>query len=150
MVRKARLRDVSGIFELLRLYAKEGLVLPMSMGSICERIREFCVFEQNGRVAGCAALRIFTEHLGEVRSVAVAPDCRGGGTGRRLVEFCLNEAKELGLKEVFVLTKNPAFFSKCGFEEIDKSRLPHKVWKDCMMCPRFPECDEVAMIIKID
>ena len=149
MVRKATLRDVQAIYELISTYAREGLLLPANMGDVCERIREFSVYE-DGKVVGCAALRIFTPELAEIRSVAVEPTLRGKGIGRRLVEYCVEEARALGLKKVFVLTKSTRFFEKCGFSFVEKRSLPHKVWRDCMVCPKFPECDEVAMIREIE
>jgi amino-acid N-acetyltransferase len=47
---------------------------------------------------------------------------------------------------VFVLTYAPAFFQKFGFVSYPKEKLPHKVWTDCLNCPKFPGCDEVALI----
>ena len=149
MLRKARLSDVDAIFRLIAKYAKMGLLLPVTTSYICENIRDFSVWESEEGVVGCAALRIFTKELAEIRSVAVDERFKGKGIGRNLVEFCLDEAEEMGLKEVFVLTKTPEFFLKCGFEPVDKRNLPHKVWKDCMGCPKFPECDEVALIKRI-
>ncbi len=146
MLRKARLSDVDAIFSLISYYAKRGLLLPITEGLICEYIRDFCVFVDEDEVVGCAALRIFTKDLAEVRSVAVKPGWERKGIGKKLVEFCLDEAKKLELQRVFVLTKAVDFFKACGFVQIDKKSLPQKVWRDCMGCPKFPECDEVAMI----
>jgi amino-acid N-acetyltransferase len=146
MLRKARLTDIKAIFNLISHYAKQGLLLPLTEASICEHIRDFVVYEENGKVMGCAALRIFTPELAEIRSVAVDPEYVGRGVGKELVKFCLDEAKEIGVKRVFVLTKAIPFFERCGFKLVNKRELPQKVWRDCMGCPKFPECDEVAMI----
>ncbi len=146
MLRKARLKDVRAIFELVNHYAKQGLLLPLTEGEICEFIRDFSVCEKNGKIVGCAALRIFNMELAEIRSVAVKEEFRGKGLGKSLVDFCLEEARQMGLRRVFVLTKSRGFFEACGFKEVDKQSLPHKVWRDCIKCPKFPECDEIAMI----
>ncbi len=148
MLRKARLTDVEAIFSLVSMYAREGLLLPLKEGDICENIRDFCVWDE-GEVLGCAALRIFSRELAEVRSVAVHPKAKGRGVGTSLVAFCIDEARSMGLRKVFVLTKSPGFFAKCGFFEVDKRELPHKVWRDCIMCPKFPDCDETAMMLYI-
>ncbi len=148
MIRKARIPDAKVIHRLLLAYAKEGLMLSRSLSEIYEEIRDFYVFEVDGAVVGTVCLHICWEDLAEVRSLAVDEGQGGRGIGRDLVISCLEEAKELGLKKVFALTYKPGFFSKVGFHEIEKSELPHKIWRDCMRCPKFPECDEIAMSIE--
>jgi amino-acid N-acetyltransferase len=86
------------------------------------------------------------ENLAEIRSIAVLKDYRNRGVGKKLIDRCLNEAKELGIRKVYILTNNPAYFIKTGFKDIDKNSLPQKIWGDCLTCPKFPECDEVAVI----
>jgi amino-acid N-acetyltransferase len=100
-------------------------------------------------VVGTVCLHICWEDLAEVRSLAVAEDQGGKGIGRQLVQACLDEARQLGLKRVFALTYKPGFFEKLGFHTIEKSELPHKIWGDCMKCAKFPECDEIAMSIEL-
>ncbi len=146
MVRKATLKDAKDIFYLVSLYSKRGLLLPLSLSDIYESIRDFCVVEFNGKVVGCGALKIFSEELAELRSVAVDEPFRGRGLGKEIVDFCIEEAKSMGIKKVFVLTTTSDFFKKCGFIEVDKRSLPQKVWRDCIKCPKFPECNEIAMI----
>ncbi len=148
MIRKARIPDAKPIHRLLLTYAKEGLMLSRSLSEIYEEIRDFYVYEVDGAVVGTVCLHICWEDLAEVRSLAVDEGQGGKGIGRDLVKSCLSEARELGLKKVFALTYKPGFFSKLGFHEIEKSELPHKIWGDCMRCPKFPECDEIAMSIE--
>ena len=150
MVRSARIADARPIHQLLLKYAGDGLVLPRSLSDIYEYIRNFYVYEdQNGNVVGAVCLQISWEDLAEVRSLAVAEAASGRGVGRQLVEQCLDEARALGLQKVFALTYKVRFFEKLGFQEIEKSELPHKIWGDCIKCAKFPECDETAMIIKL-
>lgn len=146
MIRKARIQDAKAIHQLLIGYARDGLVLPRPLSEIYEAIRDFYVFEDEGAVVGTVSLHICWDDLAEVRSLAVAADREGRGIGRRLVEACLDEARQLGLKRVFALTYKPVFFGKLGFREIEKSELPQKIWGDCMKCAKFPECDETALI----
>ena len=145
MIRRASVQDVPAICALIRAYASRELMLPRSLASLYEHVRDFLVYEQDDQVAACAALHVIWEDLGEVRSVAVGDGHQGKGIGRQLVDRCLGEAVELGLKRVFTLTYQVDFFRKMGFVEIDKSELPHKIWNDCVHCPKFPDCDEVAM-----
>jgi amino-acid N-acetyltransferase len=86
------------------------------------------------------------EDLAEVRSLAVRDDRMGRGVGTELVEACISEAIVLGITRVFALTYKPVFFEKLGFQRVDKSELPHKIWSDCLKCSKFPDCDEVALV----
>jgi len=148
-IRKALPKDAVKIHSLVNEFAKEGLLLPVSLNSLYDRIRDFWVFELNGELIGCAALHITWENLAEIRSLAVKKPYQGKGIGKKLVEVCLREAKDLQMKNVFVLTYQVEFFKKLGFKEIEKTLLPHKVWTDCINCAKFPNCDETAMVKEI-
>ena len=149
MIRKALIPDVREIHRLLLDYARDGLLLSRSLAELYESLRDFYVFEVDGRVVGTAALNICWEDLAELRSLAVHPDFNGRGAGRELVLACLAEARLLGLRRVFALTYKQAFFEKLGFSVIEKSQLPHKIWGDCMKCAKFPDCDEIALSIDL-
>jgi amino-acid N-acetyltransferase len=149
MIRKAHIADVKAIHKLLNAYARDGLMLSRSLSEIYEALRDFYVWEEAGEVVGTVCLHICWEDLAEVRSLAVAAELSGRGIGRRLVETCLDEARQLGLRKVFALTYQVDFFARLGFREIEKSELPHKIWGDCMKCPKFPECDEIAMTVEL-
>jgi len=147
MLRKAQIRDVKDIQKLLTFFASRGDMLSRSLSELYEAIRDFYIVEEEGRLIGTAALHIVWEDLAEVRSVAVAEDAGRKGVGSQVVQACIDEARALGLKRVFCLTYKPEFFTKFGFRIVDKSELPHKVWGDCMKCVKFPDCDEIAMIL---
>ncbi|ACM21802.1 N-acetyltransferase, GNAT family [Geotalea daltonii FRC-32] len=149
MLRKAEINDVKDIQKLLTFYASRGDMLSRSLAELYEAIRDFNIFEIEGRIVGTAALHIVWEDLAEVRSVAVADDAGRKGIGTQVVQACIDEARLLGLKKVFCLTYKPDFFAKFGFHVVDKSELPHKVWGDCMKCVKFPDCDEIAMILEL-
>lgn len=150
MLRKAQIGDVKEIQKLLILYANKGEMLSRSLSELYEALRDFYVeVDQDGRILGTAALQIVWEDLAEVRSVAVAENAGRKGIGTALVSACIDEARQLGLKRVFCLTYKPEFFSKLGFVTVDKSTLPHKVWGDCIKCPKFPDCDEIAMSLDL-
>ncbi len=149
MIRKAILQDARQIHKLLLNYAKDGLVLPRSLMDIFEAIRDFYVFVEDERVVGAAALNICWEDLAEVRSLVVDKNHNGRGIGRYLVEACIAEARQLGIGRVFALTYQQTFFEKLGFQVIEKSELPQKIWGDCIKCAKFPECDEIALSLSL-
>lgn len=149
-IRKAKISDVPSIHKLVNSYAANGLMLPRPLSELYENIRDFYLAENNGEIIACAALHINWEDLAEVKSLAVAVDEQKKGLGKKLVDACMEDAKELGASTVFCLTYQPGFFKKQGFKPIDKSELPHKVWGECYKCPKFPNCDENALIFHFD
>ena len=150
MLRKAQIRDVKEIQKLLTFFANRGDMLSRSLSELYESLRDFYVVVDEQRILGTAALHVVWEDLAEVRSVAVAEDAGRKGIGTQVVQACIDEAREIGLKRVFCLTYKPDFFARFGFRIVDKSELPHKVWGDCMKCVKFPDCDEIAMILDLD
>jgi amino-acid N-acetyltransferase len=152
LVRKARIQDVKPIHALLMDNPEdEGLVLPRSFAQLYNQLRDFfvAVNRETDEIMGCCALNICWESLAEVRSLSVDKPFRGFGLGRMLVEAALAEAVTIGTNKVFVLTNTPSFFSHLGFAEGAKDDLPQKVWADCINCPKFPDCDEIAMTITL-
>ncbi len=152
MIRKALIQDVKPIHKLLSYYADQGLLLHRSLSELYDHLRDHFVVEDRrsqNSIIGVSALGICWEDLAEIRSLAIAKDEQGKGLGSQLVETCLEEARSLGLKRVFTLSYVPDFFSKLGFREVEKSVLPHKIWGDCLKCPKFPDCDETAMLIDL-
>ncbi|MGC8977459.1 MAG: N-acetyltransferase [Candidatus Ratteibacteria bacterium] len=146
LIRKAKLKDANSIREIVNSFAVEGKMLPLSLNQIYEKIRDFSVIEKNGKLIGCGALKIIWKDLAEIRSIAIKKKYQKKGYGKKLVENLLKEAEDLDIKKIFVLTYIPDFFSKFGFEKIQKSKLPRKIWSDCINCPKFPRCDEIAML----
>ena len=145
-VEKANITDVTQIHKLINGFADKGLMLARPLSEIYESIRDFYVIRIDGEVAGCAALHISWSDLAEIRSVAVAENQQRKGLGAKLVAACLKEAEQLGIKSVFCFTYRPEFFKEQKFVDIDKAELPRKVWTDCFRCPKFPNCDEIALI----
>jgi len=146
MVRRAKLRDVHQLIQLVNSYAAKGEMLPRSLIQVYNNIRDYVVVEKEGQIIACGALHVVWEDIGEIRTLAVSSDYSGKGYGRKIVEYLINDASDLNLPTVFALTYKPEFFTKMGFTIVDKKDLPHKVWKDCLNCPKFPACDEIAMV----
>lgn len=149
-VEKASVKDAIAIHQMINYFADRGEMLPRSLSEIYENIRDYFVVRQGERVIACAALHVSWEDLAEVKSLAVTKDSQKQGIGAQLVAACLNEAKALGIPTVFCLTYQPVFFAKFGFCQVDKMELPRKIWGDCLRCPKFPDCDEVALIYKAE
>jgi len=149
-VEKARIQDVPQMHQLINYFADKGEMLARPLSELYETMRDFFVVRQGEQVVACAALHIEWADLAEVRSVAVTEDSQEQGIGRQLVESCLKEAKELGITTVFCFTYQPDFFKQHGFVDIDKMELPRKVWTDCYRCPKFPNCDEVALVCRLE
>ena len=139
-----------GVKKLLDEAAEHGDLLRRPIMELYETARDFVVYADEQGVGGCCALHIDMEDLAEIRSLAVRPDLRGQGVGVRLLDACIAEARDLEIARVYALTRAPEFFARHGFEEVDKHTLPHKVFQDCVRCPLFPDCDEVAVVRRLD
>ena len=149
IIRKPKISDIGTIFELVNDFAKQGLMLPKSQIDLYESIRDFFVVEIDNKVVACGALKVFLDDLAEIRSLATNKDFQKMGLGKMITQKLLDDAKELGIKKVFTLSYQVDFFKKQGFTLIKKEELPQKIWRDCYKCPKFPNCDENALIIEI-
>lgn len=144
------MRDIPAMLDLINQYASQGVMLPRTEFEMAENIRDFTVVADGERPLACGALHFYTPISGEVRSVAVDPESKNHGIGRMLVEALEDEARTCDLESVFAFTYVPGFFRKLGYTEVDRSELPLKAWKDCMRCPKFQCCDELAMVKYMD
>lgn len=152
MIRKARIGDVPIIQKMLAEFAKDGKLLARSLSELYTNLRDtvVAVDQETGQLTGCCSLHIMWENLAEIRSLVVLGAHQGRGIGRQLVTACVDEARDLGIGRIFVLTYENEFFSHLGFLEVDKNIFPQKIWADCLHCPKFPECDEIAMVLDLD
>jgi amino-acid N-acetyltransferase len=151
VVRRARVADAGEIHRLITPFADRDEMLHRPLGELYENIRDFYIAEdEEGHAIGCGALHVVWSHLAEIKSLAVDERSQGRGVGRAIVRACLDEARELGLKTVFALTYKPEFFGRLGFRIVDKATLPHKVWNECIRCPKFHNCGEVAVTLDLD
>jgi len=148
VVRKPEVEEAPAIHDLIESYAEERLLLPRPLGEIYENLRDFYVCALDSEIVGCGALHLWSD-LAEIRSLAVTRGCQKRGIGTRIVEACLQEARRLHVREVFVLTFQPAFFERLGFRRVPKERFPHKIWNECVKCPHFPDCGEVALSVDV-
>jgi amino-acid N-acetyltransferase len=145
-VHKATMRDIPALLQLINFYAAEGIMLPRTEFEMSENIRDFSVVSSGSLLLACGALHFYTPTSGEIRSLAVAPDARKQGVGVFLTRALEKEAINNDLQTIFAFTYVPDFFRKLGFERVDRGLLPLKVWKDCLSCPKFQCCDEIAVL----
>lgn len=148
--RKANLSDAEEILALINYFAEKGLMLPRTRNTLYEGIREFVVAVDENKIIGTGSLHIIWNDLAEIRALAVDHNYHGKGVGRRIVEILLKEARSLQCPKLFTLTYQVDFFEHIGFKLVDKEDMPHKVWKECINCVKFPNCDENAMILDLD
>lgn len=152
IITKAKIVHVPVVQKMLGVFAQQGKLLARSLSELYTNLRDLFVAidEESAQVIGCCSLHIIWENLAEIRSLAVSESYQGRGIGRRLVEACLAEARDLGIGQVFTLTYETGFFQRLGFRIVDKNIFPHKIWADCLHCPKFPECDEVALLMDLE
>lgn len=149
-IEKAKITDVPDIHRLVNHFADRGDMLARPLSDIYENLRDYFVIRNRShRIVACVALHIAWSDIAEVRSLAVASNNQKKGLGAELVKSCIEDAKELGIPVVFCLTYKPVFFEKLGFSRVEKMTLPRKVWTECFHCPKFPDCEEVALVYDI-
>lgn len=151
IIRNAHSHDVKGIHGLLMACAAKGLLLPRALSHLYRHIRDFYVAEAaDGRLVACCALAPTWEHLAEICSLVVDESMRRQGLGVRMVRRCLEDCAKLRLSRVFALTYQEGFFQSMGFTIVDKDVLPQKIWADCVHCPKYPDCDETAVLMDLN
>ena len=145
-IRKAAMHDIPALLELINGYATKGIMLPRTEFEMSENMRDFMVAYAGSQLVGCGALHFYSPTVGEIRSLAVAESHKTHGIGRLIVDSLVYEAKLYGLDAAFAFTYVPGFFARVGFHEVERGELPLKAWKDCLRCPKFHACDEIAVV----
>ena len=145
-IEPARISDAEAIHALVAYWADRGEMLHRPVGEVYEAIRDFKVARHDGEVLACGSLHIMGADLAEVRSLAVRDDAQAKGMGAAIVAACLADADAFGLERVFALTYKPGFFEKQGFRVANVMEFPQKVWNECVRCPFFTNCKEVAVV----
>ena len=148
-IRPARMGDIPVMAELINYHAERGRMLHRSPAYLYERVRNFCICQMAGCVVGCCALEPVWTDLGELKSLAVREDLQGQGIGTSLIERSLEAGRSIDIKRVFCLTREPRFFENLGFAGLERNKLPHKVWSDCVNCPVKDNCDEIALLLDL-
>jgi len=149
-VRPAGHDDVSTIAKIIADHASQGLMLPRSQAALTAGLPSYVVADQDGDVVGCGGLQQYSADSAEIYGLATASGGAPSGTGRALVEALIQKARSLKISRLFALTLAPGFFQKLGFRTVEHKDLPLKVWTDCVACPKFGNCDEIAMVLDLD
>ncbi len=149
ILRPAREEDIPAIVDLVNGYAAQNLMLPRTPEEVRRTLKTWVVAESEGRVVGCAALARLSPELAEIRSLAVDPKHVGRGIGGRIVQALVEIAREEGIKQVAALTLRQSFFERQGFQVVDRWELSPKIWSECVYCPKFHRCDEIAVAMTL-
>ena len=148
-IRAASMRDIPALLTLINDYAAKGIMLPRTEFEMAENIRDFVIALAGPHVVACGALHFYSPAVAEIRSLAVHPDWKHHGLGRQIVQSLEKEAVEHNLVSLFAFTYVDGFFKKLGYDVVDRGELPLKAWKDCLRCPKFTACDEIAMLKRL-
>jgi amino-acid N-acetyltransferase len=148
-IRPAEGQDVETMVRIIAYYASQGLMLPRSHGALREALSNYVVADVNGEVIGCGGLEQYSNDTAEIYGLATSPECAVRGTGSAIVNALIEKARAENISQVFALTLAPVFFQKMGFRTVEHKDLPMKVWKDCVACPKYGNCDEVAMVLDL-
>ena len=148
-IREARRQDVERIAGIIAHHAAQGVMLPRSTSALVSALDSYVVADSDGQVVGCGALDVYTSDSAEIYGLATAPDGSPPGTGKAIVQALVARARKERIAKVFALTLAPGFFSRLGFKTVAHTDLPLKVWKDCVACPKYGNCDEIAMVLDV-
>ena len=149
-VRAAVVQDVDRIASIIAHHAVQGVMLPRSVSALSSALDTYVVADEAGHVVGCGGLDVYGPENAEIYGLATAPEGSPRGTGRAIVQALVGQARMRRIAKVFALTLAPGFFTRLGFETVKHNDLPLKVWKDCVACPKYGNCDETAMVLHLN
>jgi amino-acid N-acetyltransferase len=149
-VRAAQTQDVEKIATIIAHHASRGLMLPRSIGALSAALDSYLVADDDGQIVGCGGLDVYTADSAEISGLATAPEGSPPGTGKAIVQALIARARQENIARVFALTLAPGFFSKMDFQTVTHAELPLKIWKDCVACPKYGNCDEIAMVLHLN
>lgn len=119
-IRKARKTDLPAVEKLLSLSN-----LPVD--GVRDHFADFIVAEDTDGIEGAVGLEKY-DSIALLRSAVVAPEHRGNGVGRRLVEQVLERAEEDGIDELYLLTTTAEkYFPRFGFKETTRAAVPEEL-----------------------
>jgi amino-acid N-acetyltransferase len=163
VIKHAKIGDVEEILDLINHFASSNVILPRGPIYLYENIRDFviavdqkvpvyCVLdslEELHLIAACGSLHVLWADIAEIRALAIHPDYMDGELEKRLVDFMKVDALKLGVKCLVIFTVDAERFEKLGFKLKSRSDLPPKAWGECIRCPKYFRCDEVAMVLEL-
>lgn len=137
-IRQARNSDLPAVERLL---AAGRLLLD----GVRDHFADFIVAEDGNGIEGAVGLERY-DSVALLRSVIVAPEHRGTGVGRRLVEQVLERADEDGIDELYLLTTTAEnYFPRFGFEATSRAAVPEQLKSSAEF---RGACPETAVVMK--
>jgi amino-acid N-acetyltransferase len=149
-IRPAQRTDIDTIVQMIAHYAAQGIMLPRSHTALAEALCNYLVADNDGEIIGCGGLEQYSSSTAEIFGLATSPDKSVRGTGSAIVQALIAKARTENIAHLFALTLAPAFFQKMGFRTVQHTDLPMKVWKDCIACPKYGNCDEIAVVLDLN
>lgn len=149
-IRQAAPEDIGTIVRIIAHYASQGIMLPRSHQALEEALSRYVVADHNGAIAGCGGLDHYSNGTAEIYGLATAPGNSIRGSGSAIVRALIEKARAEKISRVIAMTYVPAFFLKMGFRTVEHKDVPMKVWKDCVACPKYGNCDEIAMVLDLN
>ncbi len=145
-IQTATLADMELVHALITPFADRNEMLHRPKSELYENVRDYFVVKDQGEVIASGSVHVVWNDLAEIKAVAVREEYQSQGWGKRMVAHCMEAARDMGIATVFVLTHKTGYYDQLGFQQIDVMHLPRKVWGECLRCPKFPTCDEIAMV----
>ncbi len=146
IIRPAVETDIQPICDLVNHFADQNLMLHRTPDQVRRALGDFLVAEADGRVIGCGYIAYLGPDLVELRSLAVDPAWHGRGVGGKIVDALVETARQRGLRQICALTLVPDFFQRLGFHVVNRWEISPKIWGECVYCPKFHACDEIAVL----
>jgi len=148
-IRRAQKQDVAAVHAIIEAYAVQGVLLPRTWEQVERGIGNYLVAADAGRVVGCVAVESYGASLAEIRSLAVAPGARGAGTGGKLLDAAMKQAKRRKIGRLLSVTGSTGFFERHGFRRLRGGMPAEKVERDCAHCSKAATCRLEALAIDL-
>ncbi len=150
IIRSATEADVQPICDLVNHFADQNLMLYRTPEQVRMVLGDFLVVGDHNQIGGCGYIAYLSPTLVEIRSLAIHPSQQGNGLGGLLVDQLVETARERGVQQICALTLAPDFFYHQGFQRVDRWSISPKIWGECVYCPKFHSCDEIAVLKILD
>jgi len=146
LIREAQPGEAVDIHALIEARGLEGHLLARDLPEVTLHATRFLVATADDRIVACGELAPLSPSLAEIRSLVVAARYQGLGIGRRLTSELRRKARLDGFSRICAFAHQPAYFARMGFSIVPHGWLPEKIGLDCVTCPLFRHCGQVAML----
>lgn len=113
------------------LEAADEEIIRHPRASILEGGGEIFFAERNGEAIGCCALIAMGAGKYELAKMTVAESARGSGIGRRLLQFAIDQARQLGAQRLYLESNTKVaaaihLYEQAGFQHLQGPDKPSK------------------------